>query len=237
MIIELCAGSLKDARLAEKYGIKRIELNSALELGGLSPYITLVEQIKSECNLKIIAMLRLRGGSFVYDKDELNIMLKMAKNLLSAGADGLAFGALKNDNKIDTYACRRVLEIIKKHDAEFVFHRAFDTLDSIDYVEHLIKIGADRLLTSGLFPSAWEGRDNIKAMQELYGKDIEILAGCGVDTNNVLKIAEYTGVKQLHGSFSESIEDKNQGLVSFGSYTQSSEQKLQALEKLLANKE
>ena len=87
MIIELCAGSARDAMLAEKYGINRIELNTGLELGGLTPYISVVEQIKKNCNIKIIAMLRLRAGNFVYSHDELDIMLNMAESLLKAGAD------------------------------------------------------------------------------------------------------------------------------------------------------
>ena len=233
MIIELCAGSARDAMLAEKYGISRIELNTGLELGGLTPYISVVEHIKSNCNVKIIAMLRLRAGNFVYSHDELDIMLDMAENLLKAGADGLAFGAITLDKDVDIYACKSVLEKARKYNAEFVFHRAFDQLPSIHYIEKLIDFGADRLLTSGLYPSAWDGKDNIKAMQEQYGSEIEILAGSGINTANVLKIAEYTGVKQVHGSFSESIKENYNGSVSFGSYLRSSEQKLIELQKIL----
>lgn len=236
MLIELCASSLHDALLAEKYNINRIELNSALELGGLSPSLSVVEKIKQNIGVKLIAMLRVRPGGFVYDNDEMILMLNMASDLLSAGADGLAFGALKNDFSIDIDSCKKVLNITKKYKAEFVFHRAFDMQNNINAVQTLIDIGTDRLLTSGMMPNAWLGRDNIKLMQERYGSNIEILVGSGVNTDNVIDIAEYTGVSQLHGSFSEIVLQSSQNDVNFSNYMQASESKLQKLEKIIKNK-
>lgn len=232
MIIELCGQSLHDAILAEQNGIERMELNSALELGGLSPYIEVLRQIKEQTNIKVIAMLRIRAGSFIYTENELRQMEKLAERLLTNGADGLVFGALHQDLSIQVSATRRILELCRAHEAEFVFHRAFDTQNHPQEIEKLIELGVDRLLTSGMKKTAWEGRDNLRYLQSYYGKHIQILAGSGVNPVNLAHIAEYTGVEQLHGSFSKEILSHSHNEVHFGSYLEADADKLQRVAQL-----
>lgn len=84
---------------------------------------------------------------------------------------------------------------------EAVFHRAFDcSRDPFQVMEQLIDMGVNRVLTSGLEPKAFEGRELIRKLQADYGKDIQILAGSGVSKDNVLPIMEYTGISQVHSS-------------------------------------
>lgn len=234
MLIELCGQSLYDALQAEKFGIERMELNAALEIGGLSPYVEVLRAIKAQTKLKVIAMLRLRAGSFVYNEKEMQELEFMADTLLKAGADGLAFGALQMDCSIEKIHTRRIVDKCKEAGAEFVFHRAFDTQNEIKAVETLIELGVDRLLSSGMKPTAWEGRDNLKRMQAEYGKHIEILAGSGVNPNNIQAIADYTGVQQLHGSFSVEVQSTSKNAVHFGGYLQVDVEKLQKLPALQA---
>lgn len=233
MIIELCGQSLYDAIQAEQFGIHRMELNAALELGGLSPYLGILHAIKSQTKIKVIAMLRLRAGSFVYSEREMQEIEAMADALLEGGADGLAFGALQEDLAIEKKYTRRIVDKCKQAGAEFVFHRAFDTQNEYKAVETLIELGVDRLLTSGMQTTAWEGRDNLKRMQAEYGKYIEILAGSGVNPNNIKQIAEYTGVQQFHGSFSREVKSTSHNAVNFGSYLQADVDKLQTLSALM----
>lgn len=232
MLIELCGQSLHDAIMAEQHGIRRIELNSALELGGLSPYTEVLRQTKAQTNVRVIAMLRIRAGSFVYTENEIRQMEAIAEELLKAGADGLAFGALHQDLRIQETHTKRIIDKCKIHGAEFVFHRAFDIQNDPHEIEKLIRLGADRLLTSGMKKSAWEGRDNLKYLQANYGKDIEILAGAGINLINIEDIVRYTGVTQVHGSFSKEVSSTSQNDVHFGSYLSADEAKLLRLAQL-----
>ena len=90
-----------------------------------------------------------------------------------------------------------------------MFHRAFDVLKDVDEgILQLIEIGIDRILTSGTYAKAWDGKDVIKYLQSTYGKQIEILPGSGINASNAVEIMEYTGVNQIHSSCKELVEDK-----------------------------
>ena len=99
--IEICIGNLDDAIIANRYPIDRIELNSALELGGCSPSLETLKYLKAHIDKKICCMVRPRGGDFFYSQNEYETMLKDAKNFLEAGADGIVFGFLHEDCSID----------------------------------------------------------------------------------------------------------------------------------------
>lgn len=100
-IIEICCGSYEDAINAYRGGAKRIELNSALYLGGLTPSIATLELIKRNTDLEVICMVRPRGAGFCYSDLEKKQIFAEAKALLERGADGLAFGFLTEDRTID----------------------------------------------------------------------------------------------------------------------------------------
>ena len=100
-MIEICCGSYEDALNAYYGGAKRIELNSALHLGGLTPSIGSLKLTKNTTNLKVICMVRPRGAGFCYTDIEFKQMMIEAKDLLENGADGIAFGFLLKNHEID----------------------------------------------------------------------------------------------------------------------------------------
>ena len=94
-----------------------------------------------------------------------------------------------------------MIELIHEYGKEAVFHRAFDCTDNQDgAAEKLIMLGTDRILTSGGAANAWDGRKQLKHLQNQYGKDIAILAGSGVNDTNARALIEYTGITQVHSS-------------------------------------
>ena len=93
--LEICCGSLEDAKAAQAGGADRIELNSALYLGGLTPSLASLIMVKEQCTIPVAAMVRPRGGGFCYSDDEFAVMLKDAEILMKNGADGIVFGFLK----------------------------------------------------------------------------------------------------------------------------------------------
>ena len=139
--LEICAGSYYDALEACKGQADRIELNSALHLGGLTPSLASLILTKTSTDLKVICMVRPRGGGFCYGEADTQTMYADAKLLLENGADGIAFGFLNEDYTIDIPKTEHMVSIIKQYNKEAVFHRAFDcTDDPYSSIETLIKL-------------------------------------------------------------------------------------------------
>ncbi len=201
MTYEICCGSYEDALQAHRGGAKRIELNTALHLGGLTPTIASVKLTRQNTALKVISMVRPRAGGFHYTEAEKEQMFAEAELLMEYGSHGLAFGFLNADATIDVENTRKMVDLVHAHKGEAVFHRAFDCVkDPYASIEQLIEAGIDRILTSGLAPKAVEGKEMLRSLQEKYGDKIELLAGCGVNASNVREIIEYTGLSQAHSS-------------------------------------
>lgn len=199
--IEICCGSYYDALQAWKGGADRIELNSALYLGGLTPSVGTLRKVKEETGLKVICMVRPRGAGFCYGNEDFAVMAEDAEILMENGADGLAFGCLDNTSGIHIEQTERILKIIKKYKKEAVFHRAFDCVKNVDEsMKLLISLGVDRILTSGLKNKALEGAEMIRYLQNRYGGQIELLAGSGINEENVEELIHKTGVRQIHSS-------------------------------------
>ena len=207
-MIEICCGSYEDALNAYYGGAKRIELNSALHLGGLTPSIGSLKLTKNTTNLKVICMVRPRGAGFCYTDIEFKQMMIEAKDLLENGADGIAFGFLLKNHEIDIERTKEMVSLIKSYQKEAVFHRAYDCVkDPYASIEILINLGIDRLLTSGLRAKAADGKDLIKKLQTKYGDKIEILAGSGINASNAREMMNDTGINQVHSSCKDWIND------------------------------
>ena len=208
--IEVCANSVQDCLVAQSEGANRIELISASYLGGLTPTTTVLDMVlENGVEIPIMAMVRPRGGGFCYSKLEKEQMFREGRNLLKHGANGLVFGFLTEDKKIDWEETEKMIELCKSFGAESVFHRAFDCSDEPEYnVQRLIELGCTRILTSGLGANVNRGAKLLKYLQGKYGHRIEILAGAGISTENIEKIIEKTGVNQVHGTFKKYGVDK-----------------------------
>lgn len=201
-IVEICCGSYYDALQANLGNAKRIELNSALHLGGLTPSLGTLKLVKHHCpNLEVVCMVRPRGAGFNYSQADFEVMVEDAKLLMQHGADGLVFGILDETGNIDLKRNQILVDICKQYNGTAVFHRAFDCVkDPFQAMESLIDLGVDRVLTSGLETKAQKGQALIKELQLKYGKDIEILVGSGINATNAKAIIDYTGVHQVHSS-------------------------------------
>ncbi len=207
-VIEICCGSYEDALNAYRGGAKRIELNSALYLGGLTPSLSSLILTKKNTDLKVIVMIRCRGAGFCYSDEDYEVMKEDCELMLKHGADGIAFGFLKNDFTIDLKRTEEFVRMIKKYNKEAVFHRAFDcTDDPFLAIEQLIELGIDRVLTSGLQAKAMDGISLIRELQEKYGDKIEILAGSGMNASNATYMMKNAGISQIHSSAKSWVED------------------------------
>ena len=200
-VVEICCGGYEDALAAYRGGAKRIELNSALYLGGLTPSVGTLLLTKQHADLKVIVMVRPRGAGFCYGDADFAVMQADAEQMMKNGADGIAFGCLDKEAGLHEAQIRAIVEIVKRYHGEAVFHRAFDCVSDQDgAMEKLIEMGIDRVLTSGGRPKAMDGAARIAALQKKYGDRIEILAGSGVNADNAAELMEKTGIRQVHSS-------------------------------------
>jgi copper homeostasis protein len=197
ILLEICCGSIDDAIEAERGGADRVELCSALFLGGLTPSIGTIQEVKARLKIPVMVMVRPRGGGFCYTAAEFASMERDVEAALGAGADGIVFGILKEDGKIDTDRCTKLRKRVG--DQQSVFHRAFDvTPDGFAAVEHLVEMGITRILTSGQKDNVAEGVDLIRSLIERAGDRIEILPGGGIRPYQVKDVIARTGCRQVH---------------------------------------
>lgn len=198
--IEICLGNIQDVKTLETYPIDRIELNSAIELGGLTPSINTLIKAKELSTKKIICMCRCRGGNFTYTDEEYDVMFKDAKLMLENNADGLAFGFINSDNTINVEKTQAMIELIHSYNKEAVFHRAFDELNDLDKgIKILSDLHIDRILTSGK-PADGNILNGCKTINELHNKypNVEFLPGGGVRVNNIKEIINTCDTNQIH---------------------------------------
>ena len=233
-LFEVCAGSVQDCINAQLGGADRVELNSALHLGGLTPSLAMLRLVKEKTSLKVVCMDRPRAAGFCYDDVEIETMFEDAKILLENGADGISFGFLNSDATINVTETKKMVELIHQYQKEAVFHRAFDCVDDpMHAIKQLIDCGVDRILTSGLQPTAMQGASVLEKLQSEFGNRIELLAGSGINANNIRAIKEQTGLHQFHGSCKEWCKDSTTtvGNVSYA-YHESDDYDCVSLEKV-----
>lgn len=200
-MLEICCGSYEDALNAYRGGAERVELNSALHLGGLTPTAACLSLVLRDTKLKVICMVRPRGAGFCYTAAEKAQMFAEAEELLSHGSHGIAFGFLTENGQIDVDETRQMVQLIHQHGGEAVYHRAFDCVGNpYEAMDTLIELGVDRVLTSGLAEKAMAGKELIRTLQQRYGSQIELLAGSGVNASNARELMDYTGISQVHSS-------------------------------------
>lgn len=206
--VEVLCESIEDCIKAQKAGAHRIELNNGVLLGGLTPSLGTLLEAKKRVNIPIVTMVRSRTAGFCYDESSYNQMLVDCEILLKNGADGIVFGFLDSHRNIDEARTSEFVSLIKSFGKEAIFHRAFDSVaDPYKAINTLIDLQIDRVLTSGLEETAYDGRYLIKEIISKYGDQIEILPGSGIDESNIIDIVNETSASQIHGSFKEWVSD------------------------------
>ncbi len=197
LLIETCCATYEDALESAQASITRIELNSALALGGLTPSVSLLKQIKRNTSLKVMAMLRPREGGMCYSNSEFQVMLEDLDMLLEAGTDGIVTGVLCEDGSIDFHRTEILREKIGSKEA--VFHRAFDlTPNPFRALDQLIELGFHRILTSGQQADVIQGERLLMELRDRAKGAITILPGGGLRSNNVIPFLRRTSFGEIH---------------------------------------
>ena len=204
--IEICANSVESAVKAQEGGAYRVELCAGIPEGGTTPSfgeIRTARQLLQKTKLHVI--IRPRGGDFLYNQLELDIMLHDIKVARQLGADGVVFGCLTAEGNVDMPAMKKLMNAVG--DMNVTFHRAFDMCrEPKEALEQIIELGCSRILTSGLEANAVKGIPMLKELIKQADGRIIIMPGCGVNPGNIIQIAEETGAVEFHFSGRSSYE-------------------------------
>ncbi|XP_055026722.2 copper homeostasis protein cutC homolog isoform X1 [Misgurnus anguillicaudatus] len=198
-LMETCVDSVESAINAERGGAGRIELCSNLLEGGTTPSTGLLQIVKENVKIPVYVMIRPRGGDFLYSDWEVEVMKKDIDQMKRHGADGLVFGALTEDGRVDSELCMELMATSRP--LPVTFHRAFDMVhDPAVALEVLVSLGFERILTSGCDSSALEGLPVIKRLVEQAKGRIIIMPGGGITERNLQRILEGSGAQEFHCS-------------------------------------
>lgn len=196
-LLECCVGSVESAVNAALGGAARVELCSALELGGVTPSRASIKLARKMINIPLFVLVRPRGGDFHYTPIELDVMKEDVASARRSGADGIVLGALREDGSIDAGQTAGLIEAAAG--ASITFHRAFDsTPDPLAALETLCELGVDRVLTSGCAPRAEDGTELLDRLRQAAAGRIGILPGGGINHENCRRIIELTGAGEIH---------------------------------------
>ena len=206
MIYEFCAENVTLLEKAMQTGARRIELCDNLAVGGTTPSYGVTKaavELAANYDTTIMTMIRPRGGDFVYNDLEIDIMLEDIRLTAQAGSQGVVFGVLTADKKLDKPNLEKLIAASKG--MEIVFHMAFDELsdeDQLEAIDWLSQAGVTRILTrAGVSGDSLEKRfaHYHRILEHAKGK-IEILPGGGIDLDNRQTFIDQLGVTQLHGT-------------------------------------
>ncbi|MBK9291293.1 MAG: copper homeostasis protein CutC [Bacteroidetes bacterium] len=198
-LLEICADGLANALLASKHGAHRIELCENLESGGLTPSFGTLSLAANSLDVPVHVLIRPRRGNYTYDSLEKQIILNDIARVVRLGFQGVVVGALRADGTLDEHAMKLFVEAADG--LNITFHRALDVCKEPEKtIEQLIRLGVERVLTSGGASSAMHGMENLTRWQQLLGDQIKIMAGGGIRASNAAHIIRQSGVSEIHMS-------------------------------------
>ena len=211
-VLEIACFNVQSCALAQEAGADRIEFCDNYSLGGITPSQTDIIEAKKLLHIPLHVIIRPRGGNFVYDTEEIEMMKRDILFCKEQQLDGVVFGILNLDNTIDVKANKELLELAKP--MSVTFHRAIDECNNIENAfQEIIRLGFNKVLTSGGKQNALEGIDTLKRCQETFGEKITIIPGGGIRSNNIELITKETGCIQFHSAAltnSSDIADANE---------------------------
>lgn len=199
MLLEICAFNLPSALAAQRAGAGRIEFCTGPEEGGLTPSAGLIHAARELLAIPLYPIIRPREGDFLYTDDEFRVMLRDIGYCKQSGCDGVVIGMLLADGNVDEPRCARLVEAA--YPMGVTFHRAFDrAANPFEALEVIIRIGCERILTSGQRPVASEGAVLINELVREADERIVIMPGSGLRSGNIAELARKTGAVEFHTS-------------------------------------
>ncbi len=198
MIKEACIESFSEAFSAQRAGADRVELCENLAVGGTTPSYGTIKACMEKLIIPAFVMICPRGGDFCYSDQELEIMKTDISICKQLGVPAVVFGLLTCDRQIDEENTRQLISLARP--MQVTFHKAFDELnDPFEGLRILIRLGADRVLTSGTKETAREGAGILNQLIEKAGGRITIVAAGKITKENLPELSQIIHTTEFHG--------------------------------------
>ena len=197
--LEVIAFTIESVLLAQQSGAHRIELCDNPADGGTTAGYGMIKTAREKTSLLLYPIIRPRGGDFLYSNEEFEIMKRDVLLCKELGCDGVVIGLLQSDGSVDKTRTAALAEAA--YPLGVTFHRAFDRVaNPFEALEDVIACGCERILTSGLKPTAAEGAETLAQLVRQANDRIIIMPGSGVRAENIVALARQTGAIEFHSS-------------------------------------
>lgn len=196
--LEVCVDSVEGMLAAARGGADRIELCSALEVGGLTPSAGQMARA-ARLGVPVHALIRSRAGDFCFGPDEVAAMLEDIGAAKAAGLAGVVIGASRSDGRLDEETLSALRSAAGR--MSVTLHRAFDLVpDFGEAVEAAVRLGFERILTSGGAAGAPEGAETLARIVALARGRVGIMPGAGITAQNVRALLARVKVAEVHSA-------------------------------------
>jgi copper homeostasis protein len=207
MKLEVIGFNIESCIAAQEGGAHRIELCSGPGEGGTTPSYAFIKSAREKLHIPLYVMIRPRGGDFLYNDEEFEIMKNDIVVCKQLSCDGIVTGILTPDGRVDIKRNKQLIELA--YPLEATFHRAFDRVSNpVEALEEVISLGFERILTSGLRLRGVEGIEMLSQLVKQANERIIIMPGSGVNSENIISIIKGSGVTELHSSAGISLKSK-----------------------------
>jgi copper homeostasis protein len=199
LLLEICCFNLESALIAQRAGAHRIELCADAAAGGTTQSFGVIKTVKERISLPLYPIIRPRGGDFFFNDEEFEVMMNDVLLCKQIGCDGIVTGVMHQNGTIDKKRCARLAQLA--YPMGVTIHRVFDWVENaLQALEDVINMGCERILTSGLKPTAMEGAELIRELILQANNRIIIMPGSGIRSSNIMKIADKTMAEEYHSS-------------------------------------
>ncbi len=204
-ILEIASFTITGALTAQQAGANRIELCENPSDGGTTPSYGILKLAREKISIPVFPIIRPRGGDFFYSPEEIEIIKTDIKLCKQLGFEGVVIGMLLQDGTINTALLNQICNLAYPMDV--TFHRAFDRcLNPLQAIEEIIQAGCTRILTSGQYPTALEGKTLINKLIEIADERIIILPGSGIRANNIAELKTTFNTKEFHSGARKNLD-------------------------------
>ena len=216
VVLEVCVDTAEGLGAAIAGGADRIELCACLAVGGLTPSPGLLA-LAGKAPVPVYAIIRPRAGNFVYGSADETVMISDIDAARAAGLAGVVVGASLSDSRLDMGLLKRLTARAQDHGLGVTLHRAFDLVpDPMEALEQAVELQVERVLTSGLRPSAMEGLDLLRELVARAGSRVSIMPGSGINPSNVERILRTTSASEVHSSCRVPVAGGDVRAMAFG---------------------
>jgi len=213
---EVCVDNADGLAAALAGGADRIELCSALEIGGLTPTAGLLHMAAAS-PVPVVAMIRPRGGDFCFSDLEMQLMFSDIDAVAAVGLQGVVLGASLPDGWLDQRTLERLVNRAAGHGLRCTLHRAIDLCPDLAQATRLaVDLGFDRILTSGGARSAPEGLHGLQRCFRAADGRIDIMPGAGIGVDNLDLLRAHLPLTDVHASCSEPLPAPSPAVLAFG---------------------